>query len=231
MLLLMDASAQSGPLVVAVFTSQEAAAQALEVLRAAGVQPEQVSLMMSDQPRAAMPVPPADADVAGGAASGATVGGLVGGLAGWLLGIGALVVPGVGPIIGAGALGSLLAGAAIGAAAGGLLGGLVALGIPPDAVEDYASHVREGRVLLTVGAADAATAEHLRATLESVQPYELRVYGTGGPAVAPPPVPPIETSQAGSVEPIPDPAPAAITIENTVERITEERGTPDEQAI
>ena len=43
---------------------------------------------------------------------------------GLLAGVGALAIPGIGPIIAGGALASTLAGAGIGAAAGGLLGAL-----------------------------------------------------------------------------------------------------------
>jgi hypothetical protein len=72
--------------------------------------------------------------VAESAGAGAVGGAVVGGLGGLLVGLGALAIPGVGPVIAAGtlatALGSTAAGAGIGAAAGGLIGALVGLGIP-----------------------------------------------------------------------------------------------------
>src|SRR5580693_9381799 len=55
-----------------------------------------------------------------GAATGAGGGALLGGALGWLVGIGALAIPGVGPLIAAGPIMAALAGAASGAAAGGL---------------------------------------------------------------------------------------------------------------
>ncbi|GAB1541300.1 hypothetical protein NUACC21_39710 [Scytonema sp. NUACC21] len=68
---------------------------------------------------------------------GAISGGALGGLAGLLVGLGSLAIPGIGPIMLAGAtataLATTLAGAGIGAATGSLLGALIGLGIPPRA--------------------------------------------------------------------------------------------------
>src|SRR3954469_13743242 len=65
-----------------------------------------------------------------GATTGATTGGVTGGVLGLLAGIGALAIPGVGPLIAAGPIMAALSGAAIGGATGGLVGGLIGLGIP-----------------------------------------------------------------------------------------------------
>jgi hypothetical protein len=51
-------------------------------------------------------------EIAKGAGAGLVTGGILGGLAGWLVGVGALAIPGVGPIIAKGALGTALSGAA-----------------------------------------------------------------------------------------------------------------------
>src|SRR5688572_1677675 len=68
------------------------------------------------------------------APEGATTGGLagmgVGGALGLLAGIGALAIPGIGPLIAAGPIMGALSGAAVGGATGGLIGALVGLGIP-----------------------------------------------------------------------------------------------------
>ena len=52
-----------------------------------------------------------------GAAAGAGTGALLGGALGWLVGIGALAIPGVGPLIAAGPILAALSGAALGGAA------------------------------------------------------------------------------------------------------------------
>ena len=85
-----------------------------------------------------------------GAATGAGVGGLLGGTLGWLAGIGALAIPGVGPLIAAGPIMGLLSGAAVGAATGGLTGALVGYGIPELEAKQYEGKVKGGNILLSV---------------------------------------------------------------------------------
>ncbi|NJK70609.1 MAG: histidine kinase [Microcoleus sp. SU_5_3] len=106
-----------------------------------------------------------DEQVGGGAKAGATAGVVTGGLIGLLGSIGALAIPGVGPIMAGGALATLLAdtavGGAIGAAAGGLVGGLVGLGVPENKAKAYNDRISRGEYLVFVEGTDAeiATAE------------------------------------------------------------------------
>jgi Heat induced stress protein YflT domain len=99
------------------------------------------------------------------AGAGAVGGAVVGGLGGLLVGIGALAIPGVGPVIAAGtlatALGATAAGAGIGAAAGGLIGALVGIGIPEEDANFYAEGVKRGGVLVTVQTSDDRATEAL----------------------------------------------------------------------
>lgn len=98
------------------------------------------------------------ASAASGAATGAVTGGILGGITGLLVGIGALAIPGIGPVVAGGALasafglggGTAVAGAGIGAAAGGLLGALTGLGFSDDEAKYYDEGVRGGRTLVTV---------------------------------------------------------------------------------
>jgi uncharacterized protein (TIGR02271 family) len=89
-----------------------------------------------------------------GAATGAVTGGALGGLAGLLVGIGALAIPGIGPILLAGAeataIATTLAGAGIGAAAGSLVGALIGLGIPEAKARVYSDRVERGSFLVMV---------------------------------------------------------------------------------
>ena len=106
-----------------------------------------------------------DEKVGGGAKAGATAGVVTGGLIGLLGSIGALAIPGVGPVMAGGALATLLAdtaiGGAIGAATGGLLGGLVGLGVPEGKAKAYSDRVSRGEYLVVVEGTDAdlATAQ------------------------------------------------------------------------
>ena len=135
---------------VGTFSSYEAAETALHELRDSGFSMNDVSVVGRDIDR--------HVDVAGanagdrisdvstraahdteagkGAKTGALTGGALGGLTGLLVGLGALAIPGIGPVMLGGAAATALAttisGGAIGAAAGTLVGGLVGLGIPED---------------------------------------------------------------------------------------------------
>jgi hypothetical protein len=93
-------------------------------------------------------------DDASGAAAGAITGGVVGGAAGLAVSLAGLAVPGIGPIIAAGPIVSLLTGAGVGAVAGGLIGGLTDMGVPRPDAEYYAEAVRRGGALVTVRADD-----------------------------------------------------------------------------
>ena len=84
-----------------------------------------------------------------GATVGAGTGGVMGGVVGLLAGIGALAIPGVGPLIAAGPIMATLGGAAVGAAVGGLAGGLVGLGIPEFEAKIYEGKIRSGNVLIS----------------------------------------------------------------------------------
>ena len=87
-----------------------------------------------------------------GASAGAGAGTALGGVAGLLLGLGALAIPGLGPLVAAGPLAAALAGAGAGAVAGGLIGALTDLGVSEDEARSYVDGLRRGRVLIVVRA-------------------------------------------------------------------------------
>jgi hypothetical protein len=92
---------------------------------------------------------------------GAGIGAVMGGLGGMLIGWGALVIPGLGPVIAAGPLAAALgglAGAGVGAIAGGVAGGflgaLVDMGVPEQTAHVYAEGIRRGGTLVTIQTTD-----------------------------------------------------------------------------
>ncbi len=93
------------------------------------------------------------------AKNGAIAGTTFGGVTGLLVGLGALAIPGVGPVMLAGAAATALAttatGSAIGAAAGSLAGGLVGLNIPQERADIYSDRVGQGNYLVMVEGSDA----------------------------------------------------------------------------
>jgi hypothetical protein len=89
-----------------------------------------------------------------GAVAGALTGGAVGGVTGLLVGLGSLAIPGVGPVLLAGAaataLATTLAGTAIGAGGASLLGALIGLGIPDNEAQVYSDFLEQGYYLVVV---------------------------------------------------------------------------------
>lgn len=148
------------------YDTYDQAAAVVTQLEAAGVPHSDISLVGSnhDNRVAATPAtttgtvdPVVDPETRAG--TGASVGTLVGGGAGLLAGIGALAIPGVGPLVAAGWLIATLTGAGAGAAAGGLLGSLTGAGVHEKDAHVYAEGVRRGGTLVTVRANDAGAAK------------------------------------------------------------------------
>ncbi|MCM3727086.1 general stress protein [Neobacillus cucumis] len=84
------------------------------------------------------------------AMAGAATGGALGGVLGLLAGVGALAIPGIGPLVAAGPIAATLTGAAAGAGVGGLAGVLIGLGIPKEEADRYEDLVKEGKFLVVV---------------------------------------------------------------------------------
>jgi hypothetical protein len=153
---------------IGVFSTSQAAEQALTELRDARFPMDRVSIIgrNTDHLDASHNIGETHVQdlsetthVDEGLKTGAAAGGAVGGLTGLLVGLGTLAIPGVGPILLAGAtataLATTLAGGAIGAAAGGLVGGLIGLGIPEDRARVYHDYVTRGEYLVIVDGTDA----------------------------------------------------------------------------
>jgi uncharacterized protein (TIGR02271 family) len=112
-----------------------------------------------------------------GTMAGAGIGAVLGGIGGLLIGLGALAIPGIGPVIAAGPIVTTLAGAGIGAVAGGLVGALVDLGVPEEEAHYYAEGVRRGGSLVTVTTSDAM-AEEVVDILENYDPVDIEERAT-----------------------------------------------------
>jgi uncharacterized protein (TIGR02271 family) len=149
---------------IGTFSSRDEAEHALRELRDSGFPMDRVSVVAKDSSHG-------DDRIAGtevthqvgnkadeGAKTGAITGGALGGLTGLLVGLGFLAIPGIGPVMLAGAgatvLATALSGTAIGAATGGLLGALVGLGIPEERAKVYHDRVAQGHYLVMVEGTD-----------------------------------------------------------------------------
>lgn len=145
--------------VVGIFREREAAARAAADLRAAGIDPTRINVLMpgdAGDPAAAATIQTSDTEGPGlGKAIGGVVGGVAGAAAGMQLGAAAatLLVPGIGPIAAVGLAAAALFGAGGivgGAMAGGALEKSMSQGLPKDDLYLYEDALRKGHSVVFV---------------------------------------------------------------------------------
>ena len=133
-----------------IFPSHSAAEVAVDRLHAAGFSNDDVSVLMADKQGSKDFAAEKNTKAPEGTTAGVLGGGTLGGTLGLLAGIGALAIPGVGPLIAAGPIMGALAGLGIGGAVGGLVGALVGMGIPEYEAKRYEGRVNDGGILVSV---------------------------------------------------------------------------------
>jgi hypothetical protein len=112
-----------------------------------------------------------------GTTTGVAAGGAVGGTVGLLAGLGALAIPGVGPLIAAGPIMAALAGLGVGGAVGGLIGALTGMGIPEYEAKRYEGRVKDGGVLLSVHCGTSDLVSRAKATLKATGAEDIASAG------------------------------------------------------
>jgi uncharacterized membrane protein len=140
--------------VLAVFNDRERADDAISALEDRGYNAKDISVVMKDEEGKTRQT---TGDNVG---SGAATGAVVGGIAGLIIGVSAIAIPGIGPIVVGGPLAAALGatgaaaatGAVTGALAGGLIGGLIGLGVPEEEARVYEEEIRRGGILLATPA-------------------------------------------------------------------------------
>ncbi len=173
------------------YYSRDEAEAAVRDLKAAGYDMDRVSVIAKDADKVGGHDSTRSEDVGNkaddGAATGALTGGALGGITGLLVGLGALAIPGIGPILLAGAeataIATTLAGGAIGAAAGGLIGALIGLGIPEEKAKVYSDRVGGGSFLVMV-TGTAAEIDRVAAIMRRHGVEEFDIYDIPAPATA-----------------------------------------------
>ena len=117
--------------------------RAVDALRAAHFRNSDVSAILPDRDHTTKDLAhEINTKTPEGIAAGAGAGAAVGGVLGWLVGIGAIAIPGIGPLIAAGPVVAALAGAGAAGATGGLVGGLIGAGIPEIEAKRFAGRIR-----------------------------------------------------------------------------------------
>ena len=114
--------------VFGIYRDRLSAEEAVDALRAGGYRNSDVSALLPENLGTKDLAHEKNTKAPEGIATGAASGGILGGALGWLAGIGALAIPGLGPLIAVGPIVGALSGVGAGGAVGGLIGGLWAWG-------------------------------------------------------------------------------------------------------
>jgi hypothetical protein len=136
--------------VFGIYPNRAAVEEAVDLLRNAGFRSTDVSVLFADNQGTKDFAHEKNTKAPEGTTTGVVSGGIAGGVLGWLTGIGALAIPGLGPLIAAGPIVAALAGAGALGAVGGIIGALAGVGIPEYEAKRYEGRIREGGVLLSV---------------------------------------------------------------------------------
>ncbi len=136
--------------VFGIYQTSVQAERSLDDLLAAGFSNDDISVLLPDSRGSKDFAHEKNTKAPEGTAAGGALGGALGGAIGLLAGIGALAIPGVGPLIAAGPIMAALAGLGAGGAVGGVIGALVGMGIPEYEAKRYEGRIKEGGILLSV---------------------------------------------------------------------------------
>ncbi|MBS0419435.1 MAG: DUF3341 domain-containing protein [Proteobacteria bacterium] len=185
--------------VFGIYPTADAAERAVSALISDGFASQEVSVLMPDERSTREFAHHKDTKAPEGATAGAAAGGVVGGSLGVLIGLGALAVPGIGPLLAAGPIVAGLAGLGAGGAVGGLIGALIGMGIPEYEARRYEGRVKDGGILMSVHCETPGEILRAREVLESTGASDIASSGESAGA---------ETEQARATRPADgDPAP------------------------
>src|SRR5579859_1518597 len=136
--------------VFGIYSTRNAAENAADAIVNAGFTTSDISVLLPEN-LGSKPIATEKATKAPeGATTGGGTGAVLGGALGLLAGIGALAIPGVGPLIAAGPIMAALAGIGVGGAVGGFAGALIGMGIPEYEAKRYEGRLQKGGILLSV---------------------------------------------------------------------------------
>src|SRR6202044_782340 len=136
--------------VFGIYRAPEDAERAVDALMGNGFSSGAISVLLPDNESTRAFAHHKDTKAPEGTTAGATTGGVIGGALGVLVGIGALAIPGVGPLIAAGPIVAGVAGLGVGGAVGGLVGALIGMGIPEYEGKRYEGRGKDGGILVSV---------------------------------------------------------------------------------
>ena len=163
--------------ILATFDSVEDANDAIHELMESGFDRSDIGLAMFDRDNVYHNYTADGEDVT--PSEGGSFGGKLGMILGAVVGLGAITIPGIGPIIAAGPLAGALGavtggaiGAAAGVATGNITASLIDLGVPETEAGYYAESLRRGSALVSVNVYDT-DADRATSILRSFNPVDL----------------------------------------------------------
>src|SRR5215468_7311648 len=136
--------------VFGIYPDRAAVEEGVEHLRRAGFRNTDISVLFPENQGTKDFAHEKNTKAPEGVTGGVVAGGITGGVLGLLTGIGALVIPGLGPLVAAGPIVAALAGAGAVGTLGGIVGGLVGMGIPEYEAKRYEGRIKSGGILLSV---------------------------------------------------------------------------------
>jgi hypothetical protein len=147
----------------------------VNALKNAGFSSSDVSILLPENLKTGDLATESTTKATEGAAVGAGSGAALGGALGWLVGVGALAIPGIGPVIAAGPLLAALAGVGIGGALGGFAGSLVGMGIPEVEAKKYEGQLLKGGILVAVHCETDLQINRAKQVLQSLGAQDIAV--------------------------------------------------------
>jgi hypothetical protein len=163
--------------VIGIVDSQPNAERIVDEVQRAGVLSSDISVLLPDKRGTRDFAHEHNTKAPEGAVAGAGAGGVIGGTLGLLAGIGALAIPGLGPLIAAGPLLATLSGAAAGATVGGVAGALIGLGIPEFEAKAYEGKLVSGNILIAVHLEDDDLAKRVKEIFQQQRAHDVSVTG------------------------------------------------------
>jgi hypothetical protein len=168
--------------VFGIYKTMDAADRATSALISSGFLAADVSALLPDNLGSKQIGTTKSTKAPEGATAGASTGAVLGGALGLLAGIGALAIPGVGPLIAAGPIMAALAGLGVGGAVGGFTGALIGMGIPEFEAKRYEGRIKDGGILLSVHCDTSDQIKRAKASMKSTGAEDVSSTGESASA-------------------------------------------------
>lgn len=159
--------------VFGIYKSRLSTENAVDRLKMSGFRSVDISVLMPDKDSTRDFAHEKSTKAPEGATAGASTGVVLGGTLGWLAGMGALAIPGVGPLVAAGPIMAAIAGAGALGTIGGISGALIGFGIPEYEAKRFEGHVKDGGILLSVHCDSSEAIKQAKNLLETTGAHDI----------------------------------------------------------